>query len=178
MIKPKIIRRSDFSVTVQITTEPYEEGLLIQSSSTANPCVIETQLPHQLVTNDRVRINGHRKNTIVNGKQTVTVIDAFRFSIPVIGIITGEVAGRVGKAKDITDFVFTVKTKIRKGGSAIEDADPTLLVIPEVDGEIKLSLSKTQTPLIIPNSCILEVTYIDTDNKTKIFAVECEVGNA
>lgn len=177
-MKPVITRGADFKLTIQIVTEPYVEGLLIRSSSNTNPSNIETELPHQLTTGDRVRITGHRRNAGINGKRTATVVDAFNFTAGVTGSIIGEAFGRVSKCVDITGYVFSVKLKNQKGGTENTDAVPTLTVLTPADGEYKIELTKTQTALIIGKSCIIEVTYRDTDNFTRVRSVECEVVNA
>lgn len=177
MTKPIIVRGADFSVSFQITTEPFSEGLLIKSSTAVNPSVVETILPHGLTTGDRVRISGHRKNTVVNGKQTVTVITPFTFSVPVLGVITGEVSGRVSKAVDTTGYTVTAATKTRSGGSVITSAVPTLTTLALLDGEYSVSLTELQTPNVVMDSCSIEITYTDLSSFTKKFAIECDVTN-
>ncbi len=178
MIKPVITKAADFSITIQIVTEPYIEGLMIRSSSTANPSVIETELPHQLTTNDRVRITGHRRNAALNGKRTVTAIDAFTFTVGVAGSIIGEASGRVSKCVNITGYVFSVRLLNQKGGTANASAVPTLTVVTLADGECKITLTKAQTPNIIGKSCVIEITDKDTANFTRVRSIECEVVNA
>lgn len=175
MIRPRIVIASDFSLTLNVVTEPYEEGLFIKSSNLANPCVITTILPHQLATNDRVKIAGHRDNTVVNGKQTVTVIDALNFSVPVIGVIIGNNAGRVSKCVNIAGYTFSVRLLNQSGGSAITTAVPILTTLIDADGEFKVVISKAKTGTLKRGIAVIEVTYTDANNITTIRTVECEV---
>lgn len=177
-MRPKITKGADFSITVQIVTEPYVEGLLIKSSTVANPSVIETILPHQLATNDRVRISGHRRNTAINGKRTVTAIDPLTFSVGVAGSVVGDNTGRVSKCVNIADYVFTVKCLNQHGGTEYTTAVPTLTVLTEADGEYKIEIPKEKTALLTVGTCVIQVTYVDTDSKTRIRSIECEVANA
>lgn len=177
-MKPVITIGADFSITINIVTEPYVEGLFIEKSTPENPAVITTLLPHQLTSDDRVKISGHRDNTVVNGKQTVTVIDALNFSVPVEGVVIGNNTGRVSKCVNIAGYIFTVRLLNQSGGSEITTAVPILTTLTDADGEYKVEISKAKTATLKKGIAVIEVTYKDTDNFTRVRSVECEVKNA
>lgn len=71
----------------------------ILSSTVANPTHVTTEAPHGLQTGDIVSIAGHDADPTINGLQTVTVIDADTFSVPV-NVTTG--GGNVGTVTRVT----------------------------------------------------------------------------
>ncbi|TAK68067.1 MAG: hypothetical protein EPO22_02350, partial [Dehalococcoidia bacterium] len=77
-----------------VTTDTDKDGIpgvqvSITSTSGANPDVITTSAPHNLVTGDVISITGVATDTAANGTFTITVIDATHFSIPVAGTAAG-----------------------------------------------------------------------------------------
>jgi hypothetical protein len=174
----KIIRGADFSDIIQIVTQPYSEGLRIKSTTAANPAIIETDLPHKLTTSDKVYLWGHRPNTIVNGNNVATVVDAFRFSVPVTGVIAGGESGYVGKTINATGFSVTLKMKDLAGGTEFTDAAPTLTWIDQTIHRFKVSLTDTKTALLLTDRVVLYVKYTDTLGFDRIFTKEYEVKSA
>lgn len=178
MKRPRITKGQDFTLDIQIGTEPYSERLKIASSTAANPAVITTELPHQLATNDLVRISGHRKNTIVNGTHVATVITAFTFSVPVTGSVAGESDGFVSLLKDVSLYTFTVAAKSHPGGDALADVTATISVTDAVNKIVTISVAKTSTVNLTSKTCLFVVTYVDDAGKTHIFTVSCDVLDA
>lgn len=74
----------------------------ISSVSVANPTHIVTAAPHKLKTGDSVLIAGVTSTPTVNGRWTVTRIDATTFSIPVNVTVGAGAAGTVQQTS--TDF--------------------------------------------------------------------------
>jgi hypothetical protein len=69
---------------VDYSTDPAQTVIPITSSSVANPSTITTPVSHGLVTGQRIVISGHAGSTpAINGQQTVTVVNATQFTIPV-----------------------------------------------------------------------------------------------
>lgn len=175
MNKARIIRGADFLLTLNIAEKLYPEGTLIQTSSANIPAIIETQLPHGLTTNDRVKISGHRKNTIVNGIHSAFVIDQFRFSVPVEGAVSGFATGIIGKLINISGYTFSGRILTRHGGTEI--GVPELSYPANEDGEVLITIPKAATETITGRSCVVEITYTDTNDITDIISIECEVVN-
>lgn len=177
-MNPVITKGADFTLDFQIGSEPYVERLRIESSSTANPAVITTDLPHQLTTSDLVRISGHRKNTIVNGTHAVTVISATTFSVPVAGFVTGEATGYVTKLKNVSLYSFGVEVKPYAGGSAVSGVSASIAVSDGTNKVVTVTIPKASTASLPTGTCLLVVTYVDDAEATHIITIECDVKNA
>jgi hypothetical protein len=71
-------------VTTDYTLDPMNLSVPITSNSAANPSVVTTPVAHKLTTGDKILISGvATSNPTINGAQTVTVISAMTFSVPV-----------------------------------------------------------------------------------------------
>ena len=175
-MKPRITRGADFSIYIQVTTEPYASGLFIDSSAAGEPSVVTTALPHKLVDNDRVRITGHIKNTIVNGTNTATVLDQFRFSVPVVGAEGGINTGRVSKVSDISGYAITASVKDSPNGTELTTG--TVTIINGTDGIYRIEIPNDRTTLITTSGCVIVVQSVDVSAKIKIVGIECEVVDA
>jgi hypothetical protein len=178
IMKPTIIRGQDYSLPIQIGVEPYPERLNVQSSSTANPCVIVTELPHQLTTGDTVRINEHRRNTAINGTHVVTVIDGISFSVPVAGEIEGYATGHVSLLPPIDDWQFTVEVKSYAGGTTVAGVTAEIAITDATSRWVTISVAKESVDLLPSKTCTFVVTYIDSANKTNVFTIDAEVVDA
>ena len=76
--------------TPHMTAVRVTPAIAIATSSVANPTILETEEPHQLVTGDTVDVLGHTGSTpAVEGEHVVTVIDATHVSVPVHVTIAG-----------------------------------------------------------------------------------------
>jgi hypothetical protein len=75
---------------VDHTLSPTNQAIPITSNSIANPTVVTCPVPHKLTTGDVVLISGViTSSPAINGQQTVTVIDALHFSVPVNVTVAG-----------------------------------------------------------------------------------------
>ncbi len=109
-------RRAGFKAGIRVRMTLTRSGIVIASSSVANPSVITTASAHYLVTGETVTIAGHAGSTPdINGSHEVTVLSATTFSIPVN--VTG--AGTGGECSiDYPQFIGKI-TGIRTApGSA------------------------------------------------------------
>jgi hypothetical protein len=87
---------------VDYTADTGQTVIPITSSSVANPSVITTPVPHGLTTGQKILISGHAGSTpAINGQQTVTVITATTFSIPV-NVTVGGTGGSFVLANSVT----------------------------------------------------------------------------
>lgn len=75
---------------VDFTLDRSQRVIPITSNSIANPTVVTTAVPHGRATGDVVLISGVTGSTpTINGAQTITVIDATHFSVPVNVTVAG-----------------------------------------------------------------------------------------
>lgn len=75
---------------VDFTLDTAQRVIPITSNTIANPTIVLTPVPHSLVTGQVVLVSGVVTSTpTINGQQTVTVIDATHFSVPVNVTVAG-----------------------------------------------------------------------------------------
>ncbi len=88
----------------------------ITSNSIANPTVVTTTLPHNLVTGDVVMIEGVvSSNPTINGERTVTVTGASTFTVPVNVTVAGT-GGTFRKLTQTNGYVDLHVTALTLGG--------------------------------------------------------------
>ncbi len=73
----------------------------IVSSTNTNPIVVTLATPHRYVDGDQATIVDHEVNTNANGTWSVTVVDAWSYSIPAIG---NGVGGKTGTCRKTQPF--------------------------------------------------------------------------
>jgi hypothetical protein len=76
--------------SVDSAADTAETVVPITSNSIANPTVVTTAVPHNLVTGDVIVISGvSTSSPTINGQQTVTVLASNQFSVPVNVTVAG-----------------------------------------------------------------------------------------
>jgi hypothetical protein len=76
--------------SVDYTLDPTQRVIPITSNTIANPTVVTTPVPHGLTTGDIIFLSGViTSSPAINGQQTVTVISATTFSVPVNVTVAG-----------------------------------------------------------------------------------------
>jgi len=95
IIQPLAAKTADWNTKslgtpVDFTLDPSQVTVPITSNSIANPTVVTTPTPHGRATGDVILISGVATSSpTINGQQTITVIDATHFSVPVNVTIAG-----------------------------------------------------------------------------------------
>lgn len=143
----------------------------IISSTRANPSVLETRDPHNLVDGHNVRIVGHKENTVVNGLHVATVVDDTHFSVPVSGIARGGNSGLCGTPEDISDKLFAMDM-VDENSQVVVSA--TLTPTDAVNGELTVSLTPTQTAAITQDALKYDLWEV-TDSNNKFPRAEGDV---
>lgn len=87
--------------SVDYTLDTSQQNIPITSNTLANPTVVTTPVPHGLTTGQVILIAGNvTSSPAINGQQTVTVISATTFSVPV-NCTTGGTGGSFVRASTV-----------------------------------------------------------------------------
>lgn len=104
-----LVNDTDYTANITVSGLP----ISFSSSTKANPCVVTTAVPHQLVNNRKVSISSHT-NSEINGEHIVTVISPTTFSIPISTTVTGTGGSFVTLDNDFDDIKACYNATILK----------------------------------------------------------------
>lgn len=126
----------------------------ITNISVANPTVITTSAPHHLEAGTKVLVTGSDSTPNIDGEQTVTVLTATTFSIP-INVTTG---GTVGRIFIIPQALKDAQSELA-GQLAMEDTTLNNPVIVQGltsvrAGSVALGFKDTILPQVIPDAVL------------------------